>query len=87
MSVGLPVIITTSNGLAPYFALGGLQESLSLGTPADIAERIDRVLSEPAAWNSHSRLSRSLAQTTFSVDHVALELERNYSCVPRGTAP
>ena len=70
MAIGAPCVITDSCGLAPYFQ----EDSAGLvtdGTPAGMADAVERLIREPAVRESVIRNAEHSIQTRFSIRAVA----------------
>lgn len=86
MSVGLPVVVTDSCGLAPFI------ESAGAGLVCDssvesLSASLLRFLEEPGLWESTAAAALNLAQQTFSMGRVAEQLERVYGSVSGRQTP
>lgn len=87
-SVGLPTVLTTSNGLAP--ALAAVDPHLAVtGTAESLAGAVAALLTDVHAWSAAARHGHELVDSAFTVEDVGAALEEIYRdrCGPATSSP
>ncbi|MFE4196028.1 glycosyltransferase [Paenarthrobacter sp. NPDC056912] len=77
MSVGLPVIVTDSCGLAPFIMDSGAGIVCD-ATVGGLAAALRRYMEDPGLWESSSAAALQLTRKMFSMGSVATQLEAVY---------
>lgn len=77
MSLGKPVVVTSSCGLAPAIRESG-SGAVSDGSLESLVDAVGKLLASPAALASAGQNAVACARAAFSMDGVADQLERSY---------
>ncbi|MFJ4209298.1 glycosyltransferase [Paenarthrobacter sp. NPDC089675] len=82
MSVGLPVVVTDSCGLAPYIRESGAGVVCDSSVEG-LSAALRRFVVEPGLWESSSAAALKASKEVFSMDSIATQLEDTYHRVGR----
>ncbi len=81
-SVGLPAVLTASNGLAP--ALSAVDPGLVVpGTPASLAAAVVQLLADERTWQQSAARATELVTGRFGMPQLVAALERAYGAPTR----